>query len=94
MNIEFREKVFISPQMTRHLNQQQVYGDSQASVVEETRQCHEDAIDTRHLNTNVEFKKTLMKMSVKLQKQSTKEYFQAPVPKEPDKRVQGAENRE
>jgi hypothetical protein len=36
-NIEFKEKMFISPQMTRHLNQQQVYGDSQASVVEETR---------------------------------------------------------
>jgi hypothetical protein len=45
-------------------------------------------------NTNIESKKTLMKMSVKLQKQSTKEYFLAPIPKEPNKRVQGAENRE
>jgi hypothetical protein len=43
---------------------------------------------------NVESKKTLMKTSVKLQKQSTKEYSPAPIPKEPDKRVQGAENRE
>jgi hypothetical protein len=57
MNIEFREKVFISPQMTRHLNQQQVYGDSQASVVEETRQHHEDTIDTRHSNMNIESKR-------------------------------------
>jgi hypothetical protein len=93
-NIKFREKMFISPQMTRHLNQQQVYGDSQASVVEETRRCYEDAVDTRRLNTNIESKKTLMKTSVKLQKQSTKEYSLAPIPKEPDKRVQGAENGE
>jgi hypothetical protein len=43
---------------------------------------------------NIESKKTLMKTSVKLQKQSTKEYSLAPIPKEPDKRVQGAEKRE
>jgi hypothetical protein len=93
-NVKFREKMFISPQMTRHSNQQQVYGDSQASVVEETRQCRKDAIDMRCLNTNIESKETLMKTSVKLQKQSAKEYSLAPVPKEPDKRVQGAENGE
>jgi hypothetical protein len=86
--------MFISPQMTRHLNQQQVYGDSQASVVEETRRHHKDATDMRCSNMNIESKKTLMKTSVKLQKQSTKEYSLAPVPKEPDKRVQGAENGE
>jgi hypothetical protein len=33
-----------------------------------------------------------MKTSVKLQKQSTKEYSLAPISKEPDKRVRGAEN--
>jgi hypothetical protein len=93
MNIKFREKMLISPQMTRHSNQQQVYGNSQAPVVEETRQHHKDAIDMRHSNTNVESKKTLMKTSVKLQKQSTKEYSPATVPKEPDKVNQWAENR-
>jgi hypothetical protein len=44
-------------------------------------------------NTNIESKKTLMKTLVKLQKQSTKEYSPATVPKEPDKVNQWAENR-